>query len=174
MSFAQFSDRLAAADADPTALMAALEQMVRETVGAKLFTMMWIDSEARMARRCYSSMPEAYPVSGTKPMLANAWSERVLGRQEMLVLNSYEELAAHFPDAALIRALGCESCLNVPIAVMGRVLGTLNCLHEAGYYTPERLALAEHLKLPGAIAFMAGIFDRPEYWPQRDPSDPGR
>ena len=32
--------------------------------------------------------------------------------------------------------------------------GTLNCLHEAGHYTPERVAAAETLKPAGALAFL--------------------
>lgn len=161
-----FSCRVAASDADAQGLMAALCDLVRATVGARLFTMMWFDAEAGLARRCFSSMPDAYPVSGTKPVQDNDWTRRVLRQGQMAVMNSHAELAEHFPDADLIRSLGCESCLNVPVAVMGRTLGTLNCLHRAGHYTPARVAAAEQLKLPGAIAFMAGIFDRPEFWPR--------
>ena len=59
-----------------------------------------------------------------------------------------------FDDFELIRSLGCESVINVPIVVDGDVLGTINCLHEAGFYTPERVAAADALKLPGAACLL--------------------
>jgi GAF domain-containing protein len=70
------------------------------------------------------------------------------------VANSIEEIAAVFSDHELIRSLGCESCLNLPIVVGGIVIGTLNCLDEAGHYTPERVAASETLKQAGAVAFL--------------------
>jgi len=42
----------------------------------------------------------------------------------------------------------------VPIIVAGEFNGTINCLHEAGYYTPERVEAAEALKLPGAVCLL--------------------
>lgn len=157
---------LAAPDTDPERLMQGVAELVAATIGAKLFTMTTVDREQGVARRCYSSMPDAYPVSGTKPLIDDEWGRQVLGRHQMAVLNSFDDIAAHFSDAELIRSLGCESCLNVPVVVMGRVLGTLNLLHDAGHYTPDRVRLAEGLKLPGAIAFMAAIFGSPGDWPQ--------
>ena len=65
-----------------------------------------------------------------------------------------EEIAEVFGDHALIDALGCQSVINVPIVVGGTVIGTINCLHEKGYYTPERVAAAEALKLPGAVCML--------------------
>ena len=41
----------------------------------------------------------------------------------------------------LILSLGCESVLNLPVAFDGRVLGTVNLLHEAGWYDERDLAL---------------------------------
>ena len=70
------------------------------------------------------------------------------------VANTIEEIAEVFPDHELIRSLGCESCLNLPIFINGEMRGTLNCLHEAGHYTPERVAAAETLKPAGALAFL--------------------
>jgi hypothetical protein len=32
--------------------------------------------------------------------------------------------------------------------------GTLNCLHDAGHFTPERVAAAEALKAAGALTFL--------------------
>ena len=70
------------------------------------------------------------------------------------ISNTIEEIADVFPDHALIKSLGCESCLNLPIVIDGRLRGTLNCLDVAGHYTPERVAAAESLKTAGALAFL--------------------
>ncbi len=138
----------------PDATYNALCTLVDETIGVKLFTTMEIDRVRGVARRGFTNMPDAYPTSGEKPMNQDAWSAQVQDRHATFVANSIEEIAAVFPDYELIRSLGCESCLNLPIVIGGQVVGTLNCLHEAGHYTPERVAAAESLKLPGALAFL--------------------
>ena len=138
----------------PMAIFKAVENEVTATIGAKLFTIMELDRKKRVARRSYTNMPEAYPATGEKPMRDNAWSAQVEGRHEIFIANSIEEIAAVFPDHALIQSLGCESCLNVPIVIAGQVIGTLNCLHEAGHYTPERAAHAQTLKQSGALALL--------------------
>lgn len=145
---------LAAKD-QPAAYLAALERLVDERIGVRLFTTMTLDRARGVARRSHSNMPDAYPVSGEKPIPVNAWME-VIERGETFVANSHAEIAAVFPDHELIRSLGCESCVNIPVTIAGTVVGTLNCLHQAGHYTPERLAAAETLKLPGAVAFLLG------------------
>jgi len=116
----------------PQPTFEALEQLVDKTIGVKLFTLMAIQQ--------------------------NEWTEIVQVRHETFVANTIDEIARVFPDHELIQSLGCESCLNLPIVVNGMVIGTLNCLHEAGHYTAERLAAAETLKQAGAIAFLLSAF----------------
>jgi len=99
-------------------------------------------------------MPDAYPVSGEKPLHQNAWSKIVEVQQKTFVANSIEEIAAVFPDYEQIKQLGCESCINIPIVIAGSVQGTLNCLNVAGHFTAERLAAAHTLKAPGTLAFL--------------------
>ena len=138
----------------PMATFKALEALVDRTIGVKLFTLMEVDHERGVARRNYSNMPDVYAISGEKPIQNNFWTEQVQRRQETFVANTIEEIAAVFPDHELIKSLGCESCMNLPIAVDGNVIGTLNCLHEAGHFTPERVAAAQSLRQPGALAFL--------------------
>lgn len=142
----------------PAAAFEALHQLTHKTIGVKLFTLMEIDRARGVARRNYSNQPTAYPVSGEKPIQANEWTNQVQDRRETFVANSIEEIAAVFPDHELIYSLGCQSCLNLPIVVNDTVIGTLNCLHEAGHYTQARVAAAEQLKSPGAIAFLLDTF----------------
>ena len=65
-----------------------------------------------------------------------------------------DAIAEVFPDHELIASLGCQSVINVPVVIYGAVYGTINCLDVAGYYTPDRVAASEALKLPGAAAFL--------------------
>lgn len=150
---------LAAKD-QPERLFKALEQQVNKTIGVKLFTLMEIDRTRGVARRNYSNHPNAYPTSGEKPIETNAWTVQVQQRHQTFVANSIEEIAAVFPDHELIQSLGCESCLNLPVVVNGDVIGTLNCLHEAGHYTTERVAASEELKTWGAMAFLLNAYTK--------------
>ncbi len=149
-----FTDALAASEQQPAQAFAALERLAGEIVGMKLFSIMMLDPAQRLSRRVWSSIPDAYPVSGTKPFNETYWSGIVMTERRIFVANSIEEIAAVFPDHALILSLGCESVINIPVVVAGEVLGTINCLHEAGYYTPERVSAARMLALPGAACLL--------------------
>ncbi len=143
-----------AAKGQPEATFQAMARLVQDSVGAKLFTTMIIDREKAVARRNFTNMPDAYPVSGEKPIQRNRWTEIVEDQHKTFVANSIEAIAEVFPDWELIQSLGCESCMNVPVIIGGTLVGTLNCLHEAGHYTDDKVAAAETLKLPGALAFL--------------------
>jgi hypothetical protein len=152
--YSAFVETLAGSSDQPEAAFAALWSLTDGVVGVKLFTVMTHDARNGMAQRIYSNMPEAYPVSGSKPANETDWSRQVIGEKRTFVANDIDGIAAVFSDHALIRSLGCESVINVPIVVAGEVKGTINCLHEAGHYTPERVAAAEALKLPGAVCLL--------------------
>ncbi len=145
---------VAASTAQPKTTFQALDLLVQSTIGAKLFTMTEFDLPRRVARRVYSGMPNVYPVFGEKPLVPNNWTAIVLDRQETFAANTIGEIAKVFPDHELVLSLGCESCLNLPIVIGGRVWGTLNCLDVAGHYTPSRVETAQTLKSAGTVAFL--------------------
>lgn len=149
-----FVEAVAAAGGQPDRAYAALEKLVKDVVGVKLFTIMTSDTTDKLSERIYSNMADVYPVSGTKPYNETEWSEIALNRQETFVANTIEDIAKVFDDHELILSLGCESVINVPIIVDGEVIGTLNCLHERDYYTEERVRAADALKLPGAVCML--------------------
>lgn len=149
-----FVEAVAAAGGQPNRAYAALEKLVKDVVGVKLFTIMTSDTTDKLSERIYSNMADVYPVSGTKPYNETEWSEIALNRQETFVANTIEDIAKVFDDHELILSLGCESVINVPIIVDGEVIGTLNCLHERDYYTEERVRAADALKLPGAVCML--------------------
>ncbi|MDO6966420.1 GAF domain-containing protein [Rhizobium alvei] len=152
--FRTFVEAVAEADGQPQKAFAALEALVRDHVGVKLFTIMTSDTVNRISERIYSNMPEAYPVSGTKPYNESRWSEITLNQKRTFVANTIEDIATVFDDHPLILSLGCQSVINVPIIADGRVIGTLNCLHERDFYTADRVEAAEALKLPGLVCML--------------------
>lgn len=152
-----FTEALASGN-QPATVFSALEKLVDKTIGVKLFTLMEIDQQRGVARRNYSNQPDAYPVSGEKPIHQDTWTIQVQHRHETFVANTIDEIAAVFPDYELIQALGCESCLNLPIVVNDTVIGTLNCLHDSGHFTAERVNAADTLKQPGALAFLLDAY----------------
>lgn len=111
---------------------------LHRAVGGRLFTTTVLDRKAGLARRVYTSHPEAYPVSGTKPMAQGNWTAQVVERGEIFVANTVAEFAVYFPDHSVIESLGCGSALNVPIE-NGEVIGTVNILDKAGYFSTEKV-----------------------------------
>jgi GAF domain-containing protein len=152
--YARFTEALAQGANQPETAFTELCRLTGELIGMKLFTLMTFDAGTGIACRIYSNMPEAYPVTGTKMLERTEWSRHVLEEQRIFVANTIEGIARVFSDHALIRSLGCESVINVPAIAGGEVLGTINCLHEAGFYTEARVAAAEALKLPAAASFL--------------------
>jgi hypothetical protein len=70
-----------------------------------------------------------------------------------------EDIRAVFFDHELIASLGCASVLNLPVVWDGRILGTLNLLHEAHWYdegdVPVGLVFAA-LAVPAFLAVTGG------------------
>lgn len=152
--YSTFTKALETAEGQPENVFDALYRLTDETIGVKLFTMMSFDFRAGVAGRFYSNMPDAYPVSGTKPVNTTDWARQVLQERQIFVANDIEGIAEVFYDHELIKSLGCESVINIPVVIGGNVIGTINCLHEAGYYTDDKVAAADALKLPGAVCFL--------------------
>jgi hypothetical protein len=99
-------------------------------------------------------MPEVYPATGTKPYGDALWSDIVLKQRRTFVANTFADIAEVFADHKLIKSLGCGSIINIPIVVDDEIIGTINCLNEAGYYSQDRLQAAEALKLPAAACLL--------------------
>lgn len=145
----------------PETTFAELHRAADAACGARLFTVTVIDRARGLARRAYSSHPEAYPVSGTKPLTANAWSEAVIEAARPFVANTTAEFARYFPDHALINALGCGAALNIPVTDAGAVVGTVNILDVEGHFTPGRVATLTGLVARHRAALVAAIASVP-------------
>lgn len=147
----RFASRIAEArDAD--AAYGALQTLTDTIVGAKLFTVMTVDMEAGLARRAYTSDPQSYPATGTKPIHHDAWFNIVHIERRPFIANTIEDIAKVFPDYELIDALGCQSVVNLPVILGGELVATVNMLHETGHYTPDRVTLVtRHLTIPAQL-----------------------
>lgn len=130
-------------------------------LGISLFTVTLHDPAQGVVRRAFSSNPAAYPVSGTKPLSEDAWSQQVIGRGEAFVANHDREFEALFPDHAQIVALGCRSCANLPIVREGEVVGTANLLAEEAHFTAPKLQAYEAILAAHYTGLMAEIAARP-------------
>ena len=139
---------------DPDWAHAALCRLAQSHVGARLFTLMAFDAGTGQAQRLYSNMPDAYPVSGLKPLPENDWVETVITNRQVFAANSIEQIARVFPDHELIGQLGCGAVLNIPVWDCEEILGTINCLDRAGSYDRSRVRDAEDLRLPGVLSFL--------------------
>ncbi|MEM8728974.1 MAG: GAF domain-containing protein [Pseudomonadota bacterium] len=133
------TDLLAQCRAAPD-LYPALDDALDQLIGHKLFTLMAIDWPRGEAARIYTNMPDDYPVGGRKPLgtLTN-WGQVVIEGRQSWIAHTAEDIRWAFFDHERIAALGCASCLNVPVvdtkAADGpRVIGTLNILHEAHHF----------------------------------------
>ena len=132
-------------------------RLVDETIGSKLTTATLFDVPAGRLRRVYTQNAEAYPVGGYKPIPANKWTDILIDRHEIYAALSIKAIAEDFFDWQLIQSLGCESIVNLPIVVGGETVGAVNLLHEAGYYTAERLARAGELFPFATMAYLAQL-----------------
>ena len=124
----------------PDAVFAALDAALRSAIGHRLFTILAYDGDTGEAARLYSNLPESYPAGGRKRLAAGTWTEAVLDRGEAYIGRTLDDLSAVFSDHALIASLGCASVLNMPVRWRGRTLGSLNLLHEAGWYDDDDVA----------------------------------
>ena len=135
----------------PGATFRALDKALTARPGHVLFTILMHHPELRRNERVYTNMPNAYPVGGRKPVTESPWMRQVLLRGEPYIGRTGDDIRTVFPDHELIRSLGCESVLNMPVRWRGETLGTLNLLHHAGHYGEADVPLIRrfaHLCLP--------------------------
>src|SRR5215813_8080550 len=111
---ASLADRLAS-EPRPALLYAAIDALVQDVIGHRLFTLMKVHEAGAEVERVYSSNPVAYPVGGRKQKRGTPWSRVVLDRGEVFVARTPEEVRDAFADYELIFSLGIGSIMNVPL-----------------------------------------------------------
>jgi hypothetical protein len=121
----------------PLTICSALEKLSGETIGHRLFTIMRFDSDRSEVQRIHTSLPAAYPVGGRKQKKATAWADHVLTDMKIFRGSAPADIVSAFDDYRTILGLGLGSVLNIPVVFNGRCVGTMNLLHQAGWYGPE-------------------------------------
>ena len=148
-----FEERLARF-ADPAETGAALHDLAEALIGARLFTLTAINMDAMHVRRVYSSHPDVYPLLGTKPIIIDDWFEAMQTERRITAINSAAGMEGNFPDLALIRTLGCNASISVPVMAGNQLLGTINALDAEGRYTDDVVARAADLIIPATAVFL--------------------
>jgi hypothetical protein len=162
-----FRAALAAPD-QPASTFLALQAIIRQEVGARLFTLMTFDARTGLSRRVHSSHPCEYPVSGVKPLAASSWSRTVVDERKTFVANTIEAIAEVFPDHELIASLGCGSVVNLPVVFNDSVIGIANALDARRYYAPKRVERMERLAPFITMALLAARLAAPKFEPSQD------
>ena len=124
----------ASREASPDALFPTIDAAARATIGHKLFTLMIFHADAGQTERIYTNQPGPYPVGGRKQFADTPWARKLLREGQPYIGNTAADIREVFFDHELILSLGCASVLNVPVMWRGRVLGTMNLLHEENWY----------------------------------------
>jgi len=135
---------LAQASAPPD-LYRAVESLLAQRLGFRLFTAMVLTPDGQQVRRVYSTDPKAYPLAGLKQMGPTPWGDLVLRRHECFVGRDAAAIRWAFPDHELSASLGLGSVINVPVLAFGQVLGTMNLLDAEGRYGDADLPLAREV-----------------------------
>jgi hypothetical protein len=125
----------------PPDVFAALDRALAATLGHKLFTALLFHGNTGESERFYTNQPKAYPVGGRKPLNPTFWAKQVLQERRPYLGRTAADIKAVFFDHELIDSLGCRSVINLPVAEGGRILGTLNILHEERWYDEADFAL---------------------------------
>jgi hypothetical protein len=138
--------------ATPQAVMEAVRQATLTMVGPGLLTINAWHARTAEIERLWSSDPAAYPVGGRKIKGDTTWTRQLLVRGEVFVGEGDAALAAVFDDIAVIRRLGLNGVVNVPLCHRGAVIGTFNYLASVQTWTAEEIAT---LRVLGQFAMPA-------------------
>lgn len=133
------------ASRQPVSLFTALEAVMAEVIGHRLFTILRQHQQPRELERLFTNQPEAYPLAGRKTVVESDWSRHLLDQGRPFIGYDADDIRKAFPDHETIASLGCASVLNLPLVRDGVVLGSVNLLHEAGYYNEGHVPTASRL-----------------------------
>ncbi|MBY0335635.1 MAG: GAF domain-containing protein [Acetobacteraceae bacterium] len=131
-----------AAPGQPEASFRAIEAVLGEIAGHRLFTVLVLDQARGVSWRAWTSDAEAYPLGGEKPIRPGSEHHRlVIEAGQPRLCPDRAAIVAAFPDHERILALGCESAVNVPVRWNGTTLGGLNLLDRAGAYSAAQFPI---------------------------------
>ena len=127
----------------PQTLFKTLDRALADTVGHKLFTLLYVAPNKKRVKRLYTNMPKQYPVGGYKEIGETPWHKHVVQERRAWVGYNADDIKWAYFDHELILSLGCQSAMNVPVVYAGQLLGTMNLLDAAGHYKESDVAKCE-------------------------------
>jgi hypothetical protein len=128
---------------DASVLYRMVEAALRELVGFRLFTLLRATPARDGLERMHSSDLQTYPPGGVKPVGDDRWLQQLLSDSRPALSPDAAAVALNFPDAQAIFGLGCASVLNIPVCFQGRILGSMNLLHEAHWFEDGDAAVCQ-------------------------------
>jgi len=143
----------AAGAKDAMALYRLVDALVLKRIGHRLFTIMRLHESGQEVERVYSSNEQAYPVLGRKKKQGTHWGDQVLGRGQVHIARTKEDVKRVFADYELIFSLGVGSIMNMPVSFRGRQLGTMNISGEENQYTEADVRAARAI-----AAYLVPVF----------------
>ena len=114
-------------------------------IGHRLLTILHLEPATLEVERLYTTHPVAYPTQGTKPMRDTWWGDHVLVKGRPYIGYNAQDIRQHFADHEVISGLGLHAIMNIPVRVAGQTLGTLNLLHDEGFYGQQHVATGKLL-----------------------------
>lgn len=145
-----------AAPGQPETLFRAMDEITRDLVGHRLFTLLYVDGQE--VARIYSNRPAEYPVSGRKPMGPTPWGAHVLQGRQPYLGRDVAGIRWAFFDAPLIESMGLGSVINIPVLYDGQAIGTMNLLDREHHYREEHVAPLVRLAPALVPAFLSARF----------------
>lgn len=101
------------------------------------FTVLAVDLDSNLVRRCFSTDEDSYPCGGSKAMMGTPWAQHVIHDGQYFIAGSAEDMKWAFFDYQTIFELGCTTALNVPVRQGAGVAWTLNLLRGGQNYTEK-------------------------------------
>lgn len=137
-----FADAADLARRDPAdgALYRAVEAALAELVGFKLLTVLRLRDQR--LHRLHTSDLRSYPAGGFKDIRQDAWLQSMLAAGTPVISSDPATVRARFVDHEAIFALGCGAVMNLPVTSPSGTLGSLNVLHQSGWFQAEHVLLA--------------------------------
>lgn len=111
----------------------------------QLATLLEVDWDAQLVRRRYSSDEKNYPSGGVKRLMGSSWARHVLEQGKVLFVQGPDEMKEAFADHELLKSLGFEHALNIPVQGQGRVFWTVNLLRKKPAFNHGEAAAIKEL-----------------------------
>ena len=130
-----------AAAREPSAVFAAVAELLRKRIGYGLLTMLRLEADGENVTRIFTTNERYYPLAGAEALGSTAWGNHVLRQGRSFLGVDRAAVRWAFPgDYELIESLGLASTMNVPIMMLGRTLGSMNILDGEHRYDVGHLA----------------------------------